>query len=1164
MAPYCEFCLLLIFGIFLNSVLAADPCANYKTIDDPYRSVKYTFDFKRAALCDWNLVTDWYRFTSYVGGTIPTTKPEPYMCGTVAPIWMNGTLPTTVGDKVDVTACVNYDNKDNGCYIKIPISVQKCNEPKGDFYVYFLRPPYGCALSYCAGDKMPTPNGYLDFPYSLLPMPSITYQKPAQVNITMLCQFEFQPWTNVSFQVEWFVNGVNVTRDTPSRNGSIWFSPLQHGKYFVGNRLHCRLRARYTTHASNKWTSWKESESFYVGVEVSPSHVQVKECDTHPNVTVTFRLTVPVVPCPAYGQSNFSAIVYVPEKFKDSLAETIVDKCLLKLEYNRTETLQIKAVCDRLDDGTNILDYHFKQSVMTHPFWKDYSLPSLRVTVNDTSIAMCRSSGDPHYKTFDNLGRTYDYFGTGDYVLYRNKERGFEVHTRLWLCAHNHGRDITCNCGVAIREGNDVIVFSTCNDELIYNQPTKLISKIRSKGNLAPGTHIYKNNTGSQTKYTVILPSGTRIIVERRGWSVLDVFLYAPQSDRNTTEGLCGNFNNDQDDEFKHGGDGKEHSDADSFARSWRIKREESYFVALPPHEPQVYKGEFCHCEFDKIFKSNTCKNTSTIHTRRLRSLGKNINLELNRIKRSVEDSVYSDDIIDHEERGFFVDQKDLEYTQIRIRSRRSIGKEPISKENATKICKSFIEDSVTGKVCKRVSGIEFSSFIKDCVFDLQVTGDKAFAGSAFSAMQEQCEDSVLRNVSMYKRGRDGMLQPAKEIVDKLCPDDCNGHGKCRERICTCDEGYTGADCSLLKNAVPELLGIYDGGLCDIRKRPCKKTDILGEGFIDSENLTCHSTEFKVFGDNWAPSTTSNILPGELNEVSSVKCDLPDPPTKLNDYDNPGTPAGGLFIKISNNKIDTSARAMRFVSYDSLCLKCENTRTCVLKEDSCIINGHCFALNDANPRNWCQQCLPSKTQFAWSPHKDNHPPKFTTPSTRYALVGEELPLQIQAIDTDGRPVTYSLASTNAQGYTFTASGLLKYTMPSTESKTFTVVAIDECGAKDTMTITLKALTCPCINGGVCHPHPYHPRGSGRYTCTCPEGFTGNLCETSLSNGSFDENFCKDKPHGHYPHPTDCTKFYQCDAFHRAFLHNCPAGLKWNVKANACDWPRNVDCNNHRT
>jgi hypothetical protein len=39
---------------------------------------------------------------------------------------------------------------------------------------------------------------------------------------------------------------------------------------------------------------------------------------------------------------------------------------------------------------------------------------------------------------------------------------------------------------------------------------------------------------------------------------------------------------------------------------------------------------------------------------------------------------------------------------------------------------------------------------------------------------------------------------------------------------------------------------IYDGGLCDIRRRPCKKTDIFGQDFISSENLTCHVQEFKV------------------------------------------------------------------------------------------------------------------------------------------------------------------------------------------------------------------------------------------------------------------------------------------------------------------------------
>ncbi|EDO30682.1 predicted protein, partial [Nematostella vectensis] len=129
----------------------------------------------------------------------------------------------------------------------------------------------------------------------------------------------------------------------------------------------------------------------------------------------------------------------------------------------------------------------------------------------------------------------------------------------------------------------------------------------------------------------------------------------------------------------------------------------------------------------------------------------------------------------------------------------------------------------------------------------------------------------------------------------------------------------------------------------------------------------------------------------------------------------------------------------------------------------------------------------------------NHPPKFRTPSIRYVLLGEDLPLQIQATDPDNRPINYSLASTNAQGYTFTSGGLLNYTMTSSESKTFTVVATDECGAKDTMTITLKVLACPCQNEGVCYPHPYHPRGSGQYYCTCQVGFNGSLCENNIDD-----------------------------------------------------------------
>ncbi|XP_048588828.1 uncharacterized protein LOC116614035 isoform X2 [Nematostella vectensis] len=148
------FFVIVFFKILSSSVLGLDSCRDYTSINNPYRSAKYKFDFKSAALCDDKLVSGWYRFTSIVGGTIPTTKPEPNMCGTVAPIWMKGTLPTKLGIIENTTACVNYENRLSGCYSEIPLSVIKCT---GDYYVYYLRPPRSCSLAYCAGDKEPCP-----------------------------------------------------------------------------------------------------------------------------------------------------------------------------------------------------------------------------------------------------------------------------------------------------------------------------------------------------------------------------------------------------------------------------------------------------------------------------------------------------------------------------------------------------------------------------------------------------------------------------------------------------------------------------------------------------------------------------------------------------------------------------------------------------------------------------------------------------------------------------------------------------------------------------------------------------------------------------------------------------------------------------------------------
>ena len=39
---------------------------------------------------------------------------------------------------------------------------------------------------------------------------------------------------------------------------------------------------------------------------------------------------------------------------------------------------------------------------------------------------------------------------------------------------------------------------------------------------------------------------------------------------------------------------------------------------------------------------------------------------------------------------------------------------------------------------------------------------------------------------------------------------------------------------------------LQGNGLCDRRQRPCRKVTVMGNGFLNSANLTCHVMEFKV------------------------------------------------------------------------------------------------------------------------------------------------------------------------------------------------------------------------------------------------------------------------------------------------------------------------------
>ncbi|KAI4886125.1 hypothetical protein NFI96_016189, partial [Prochilodus magdalenae] len=69
-----------------------------------------------------------------------------YMCGTHAPLWLNGPHPLRQDGVVTRQVCGNWAG--NCCYFKsYPIRVKAC---PGNFYVYEFVRPIMCVLGYCA------------------------------------------------------------------------------------------------------------------------------------------------------------------------------------------------------------------------------------------------------------------------------------------------------------------------------------------------------------------------------------------------------------------------------------------------------------------------------------------------------------------------------------------------------------------------------------------------------------------------------------------------------------------------------------------------------------------------------------------------------------------------------------------------------------------------------------------------------------------------------------------------------------------------------------------------------------------------------------------------------------------------------------------------------
>ncbi|XP_052783220.1 von Willebrand factor D and EGF domain-containing protein-like [Mya arenaria] len=142
--------------------------------------------------------------------------------------------------------------------------------------------------------------------------------------------------------------------------------------------------------------------------------------------------------------------------------------------------------------------------------------------------------------TFDSIRRKYTNLHVGQYVMLKRKKSNFRVDARTF----SNGR-ASFNCGVAMRDGTDVIILDMCWGRMGTTYP-KL--EIRNRATFSNKTEIVQSGTGNQ--FVFKFPSGA-IVTAKQMKNFLNLAIFVPDTFRGDTDGLCGRFDGNQDNDLK-------------------------------------------------------------------------------------------------------------------------------------------------------------------------------------------------------------------------------------------------------------------------------------------------------------------------------------------------------------------------------------------------------------------------------------------------------------------------------------------------------------------------------------------------------------------------------------------------------------------------------------
>ncbi|KAJ3098803.1 hypothetical protein HDU97_003719 [Phlyctochytrium planicorne] len=347
-----------------------------------------------------------------------------------------------------------------------------------------------------------------------------------------------------------------------------------------------------------------------------------------------------------------------------------------------------------------------------------------KVTRKAYPSAVCQSTGDPHFKTFD--GKSYNYQAIG--VQYLVKSPTFVLQTDQQPC--NTG--VTCNRAFAIQFGSSAIKLTAIKNSYNTMEVTSLTPSI---------TGITATANAAKNQYQISLSDGTSITTTITPWNgvyYMDASIVASGSQFNKTDGLCGNFNqNANDDALK-----PELFAVPAADNILATGKPLSITLPVPPNSEVCTIPDLANIPAQFVYNLGDFANG--VDTTEADSTGfKKINMKSRYVDPKTSSQNYKDNRQEYDFRRRQSEGREDRETVVR-------RKRAVTQWKAEKLCGKIRK---LDKWCSENVDVEY--YVQSCIEDYKLTGDRSFGLQARRSFLAACGGRAARRARFLKNKKD-------------------------------------------------------------------------------------------------------------------------------------------------------------------------------------------------------------------------------------------------------------------------------------------------------------------------------------------------------------------------------------------------------------------------